>query len=230
MFSITLEQVSKVYENGVKGLDNITLDIRPGEFVFLVGQSGSGKSTLLQLLTKELQPTMGKIWIASEDITNMPQKEVPFFRRKIGIIKEKPLLALDRTVAENIELALFATEQPTAYRKQAIYAALGIVGMRNYANMRASVLSGGESSRVTLARAIVNNPSLLIADEPTAGLDPDTAWDMINLLNEINRKGVTVIMATHDKQLVNLMKKRVVTLFEGRLLGDAKNAKYGYLL
>lgn len=230
MFSIALEQVSKTYENGTKGLDNITLNIRAGEFVFLVGQSGSGKSTLLQLLTKELQPTMGKILIASEDITNMPQREIPFFRRKIGIVKENPLLVQDRTVAENIELALYATEQPTAYRKQAVYAALGIVGMRNNAQMLASTLSGGESSRVALARAIVNNPSLLIADEPTAGLDPDTAWDMINLLNEINRKGVTVIMATHDKQLVNLMKKRVVTLFEGRLLGDAKNAKYGYLL
>ncbi len=230
MFSIALEQVSKTYENGTKGLDNITLNIRAGEFVFLVGQSGSGKSTLLQLLTKELQPTMGKILIASQDITNMPQREIPFFRRKIGIVKENPLLATNRTVAENIELALYATEQPTAYRKQAVYAALGIVGMRNNAQVLASTLSGGESSRVALARAIVNNPGLLIADEPTAGLDPDTAWDMINLLNEINRKGVTVIMATHDKQLVNLMKKRVVTLFEGRLLGDAKNAKYGYLL
>lgn len=230
MFSITLEKVSKVYENGVKGLDNVTLKVNAGEFVFLVGQTGSGKSTMLQLLTKELEPTMGKILIASEDITNMPQKQIPFFRRKIGIVKERPLLSHDKSVAENIELALLATGQPKAYREQAIHAALGIVGMRNKAALKASVLSGGESSRIALARAIVNNPSLLIADEPTAGLDPDTAWDMIGLLNEINRRGVTVIMATHDKQLVNLMKKRVVTLFEGRLLGDAKNAKYGYLI
>ncbi len=227
MFSIKLEGVSKVYPKGSVGLSGIHLSIASGEFVFLTGQNGSGKSTLLQLLTKEQQPTEGIIYFNDMDITNLPKDHIPFLRRRMGIVQESIQLLNRYTVYQNIELALLATGQTEKYCKEAIPKVLGMVGMKQKMYVYPQELSGGECSRIMLARAIVNNPEVLIADEPTAGLDATAAWDMMNLFDEINRLGVTIVMATHDKEMVNLMKKRVVTLFEGRLLGDVKKGRYG---
>lgn len=227
MFSIKLEDVTKIYDKDTVGLSKMSVNIEPGEFIFVTGESGSGKSTLLQLLTKEQQPTEGRIYFNNIDITHLPSDQIPFLRRRMGIIQESVQL-LDRyTVYQNIELALLATGQSEKYRKQAIPKVLGMVGIKHKMYAYPLELSGGECSRVMLARAIVNNPGILILDEPTAGLDHTAAWDMMNLFDEINRLGVTIVMATHDKEMVNLMKKRVITLFEGRLLGDVKNARYG---
>lgn len=230
MFSIKLEEVSQRYPDGNRGLERVSLEIVPGEFVFLTGENGSGKSTLLRLLTKELQPESGKIFLNDLDITKLPQDQIPFLRRKMGIIREDVLL-LDRyTIYQNIELALLVNEQSKKYCKTAIPTVLGMVGMREKMYRYPPELSGGERSRVAFARAIVNNPGILFADEPTAGLDGSAAWDMMNLFDEINRKGVTILLATHDKEMVNIMKKRVITLYEGRLLGDVKKGRYGDLV
>lgn len=227
MFSIKLEGVTKVYDKSTVGLSRISLNIEPGEFVFVTGQSGSGKSTLLQLLTKQEQATEGMIYFNNIDITHLPSDQIPFLRRRMGIIQEDIQL-LDRyTIYQNIELALLATGQKSQYCKKAIPKVLGMVGIKQKMYAYPSELSGGECSRVMLARAIVNNPGVLILDEPTAGLDHTAAWDMMNLFDEINRLGVTIVMATHDKEMVTIMKKRVITLFEGRLLGDVKNGRYG---
>ncbi len=230
MYSVTLEHVSQVYPNGVKGLSDINLHIKSGDFVFLLGQNGSGKSTLLSLLTKELNPSEGRICFGKQDITNMKRKEIPFYRRKIGIIKEDGMLLNERTVYENIELAMLATGKGGSKLKEKVLSSLGMVGMRNKADAYPNEISGGEKSRVALARAIINNPCILIADEPTSGLDNDASWDIMNLLDEINRHKVTIIMATHEKNLVNIMKKRVVTLYNGRIIGDVKHGKYGDLI
>lgn len=227
MFSIKMENVSQRYPDGNRGLERINLEITPGEFVFLTGENGSGKSTLLRLLTKELQPTNGSIFFNDFDITKLPQDQIPFLRRKMGIIREDILLLERYTVYQNIELALLANNQNEKYCKTAIPTVLGMVGIRNKMYMYPQELSGGERSRVALARAIVNNPGILFADEPTAGLDGGAAWDMMNLFDEINRRGVTILLATHDREMVNIMKKRVVTLFEGRVLGDVKKGRYG---
>lgn len=230
MFSIKLEGVSKVYEKGTVALSGINLNIMSGNFVFITGQTGSGKSTLLQLLTKEEQPSSGKIYCNNMDITKLPHDQIPFFRRHIGIMHEKVKLLERYTIYENIQLPLLVTGQSKQYCKETIPKVLGMVGMRQKMYSYPSQLSGGECSRVMLARAIVNNPGALILDEPTAGLDHTAAWDMMNLFDEINRLGITIVMATHDKEMVNLMKKRVVTLFEGRLLGDVKNGRYGDII
>lgn len=230
MYSVILENVSHVYPNGTNGLNNINLNIKSGDFVFLLGKSGSGKSTLLNLLTKELNPSKGKICFGQEDITNMKRKQIPFYRRKIGIIKEDSMLIENKTVYDNIKIALLATERVDSNLDYNIMSALGVVGMKKKWSSFPSELSRGEKSRVALARAIVNNPCVILADEPTAGLDNDASWDIMNLFNEINRKKVTVIMATHEKELVTIMKKRVVTLYKGNIIGDVKHGRYGDLI
>ncbi|MCQ4726607.1 ATP-binding cassette domain-containing protein [Anaerotignum faecicola] len=230
MFSISFKDVSKIYENGAAGLIDANIDIATGEFVFLLGQSGSGKSTFLSLLTREILPTKGTIFVGGNDLIKMKRKKLPYLRRKFGIIREENLLLNDRNVYKNIELALLATQQPAGLMEQTIFKALGLVGMRDKAEAMPHELSGGERSKVELARAFVNNPSVIIADEPTSGLDRDAAWDIAQLFDEINRLGVTVIMATHDKEIVNIMQKRVVTLYGGRIIGDVKKGKYGYLI
>ncbi len=230
MYSVVLENISHVYPDGTEGLKNINLNIKSGDFVFLLGRSGSGKSTLLNLLTKEFNPTKGKIYFGQEDITTMEKKRIPFYRRKIGIIKEDTMLLENKTIYDNIKIALLATEKINSNTDYNIMSALGVVGMRKKWDSFPSELSKGERSRVALARAIINNPCVIVADEPTAGLDNDASWDIMNLFDEINRRKVTIIMATHEKDLVTIMKKRVVTLYNGSLLGDVKNGRYGDLI
>lgn len=230
MYSFTLSNISYDYPNGIKGLENISLHIKAGDFVFILGESGSGKSTLLNLFTKELTPTKGEILFGQENITHMPRKQIPFYRRKLGIVKENPLLLPDKTVYDNIKIAMLAAEHLPLDMDSAILSALGMVGMRNKAMAFPEELSGGEKSKVSLARAVINNPSILIADEPTSGLDSDMSWDIMNLLDEINRRKVTVLIATHERDLVNIMRKRVVTLYNGRIIGDVQHGKYGDLI
>ncbi len=230
MYSVTLENVGKTYRNGVRGLRDINLHINAGEFVFLSGKSGSGKSTLINIITKEIEPTEGKVYFGNVDITDMQRKEIPYFRRKLGIIKGDGLLLDKRTVYKNIELALLASGKSARGMKETILTALGMVGLRDKANAKPFELSGGERSKIAFVRALVNNPSILIADEPTLGLDNDAAYDIMRFLGEINRLNITTIIATHEKDLVNIMKKRVITLYDGHIIGDVKHGKYGDLV
>lgn len=230
MAAITFNNVTKIYENNVIGLNNITINIQKGEFVFILGKSGSGKSTFLNLITRQIEPTSGKITVEDVNISEIPKKKVPFFRRNFGIVYQETSLLPNKNVYDNIAFAMIATEKPTSLIKKSVPIALGTVGMRKKAACYPWELSGGELFRVGLARAIVNNPSIIIADEPTANLDPDMSWDIMCLLDELNRKGVTVLVATHAKELVNIMRKRVVTFYNGKMIGDVKNGKYGYII
>lgn len=230
MAAIAFNNVTKIYENNVIGLNNITINIQKGEFVFILGKSGAGKSTFLNLITRQIEPTSGKITVEDVNISEIPKKKVPFFRRNFGIVYQEASLLPNKNVYDNIAFAMIATEKPTSLIKKSVPIALGTVGMRKKADCYPWELSGGELFRVGLARAIVNNPSIIIADEPTANLDPDMSWDIMCLLDEFNRKGVTVLVATHAKELVNIMRKRVVTFYNGRMIGDVKNGKYGYII
>lgn len=230
MSEVLMEHVSKIFKNNMPGLRNVNLKIEKGEFVFLLGRSGAGKSTLMKLITRELEPTRGEIYVDGQRIDTIKRKDIAFLRRKMGIIKQERTLLEHKTVYENVAFALVATEQPKKVIEQSVPAALGLVGMRKKADCMPSELSGGEKFRIELARAVVNNPSILIADEPTANLDPDSAWDIMCLIDEINRCGITVIVATHAKQLVNIMKKRVVTLYHGQIIGDVKKGRYGDII
>ncbi len=227
---IVLQDVTKVFENDTLAVDSISLGIEQGEFVFLLGKSGAGKSTLLRLIARELEPTSGDIQVDGKSMTNMKKRDIPFLRRKFGLIWQNSLLLPDRTVYDNVALAMYATEQPQKLINESVPAALSLVNMRKKADRFPHELSGGEQFKVALARAVVNNPQVLCADEPTANLDKDSAWDIMCLLDEINRCGITVIVATHAQELVTIMRKRVVTLTEGRLLGDVRKGKYGDII
>lgn len=227
---ILFQDVTKTYKNNLVGVKDINLEIGQGEFLFLLGKSGAGKSTLIKLITKEINPTKGEIHIENIILGQVAQKEIPFFRRSLGIVHQEAGLLEYKTVYDNVAFAMMATEQPYELICDSVPTALGIVGLRQKAQSMPHELSGGEQFKVALARAIVNSPRILIADEPTANLDPDTAWDIMCLLDEINRKGVTVLVATHAYEMVNIMKKRVVTLYEGRIIGDVRSGKYGYLV
>lgn len=226
---IYINNVTKIYPNGSVGVQDISIKIEQGEFVFLAGKSGSGKSTLIKLLMKEQEPTKGFIEINHKNINNLTQKEIPYLRRELGVMFQDFRLLPNKTVFENVAFALRVTEQSSAVIKKQVPAALSLVGMHKKSTSYPSQLSGGEMSRIALARAIINNPTILLADEPTGNLDPDTAWDIMCLLNDINKMGTTVVVSTHAKELVDLMKKRVLTLRYGRIVGDVKRGKYGHL-
>lgn len=219
--------VSKVYNNGVKALSDITLQINKGEFVFLIGGSGAGKSTLTKMLYREEEPTRGQIIFNSKTLSRLKRSELPYLRRSIGVVFQDFKLLPNKTVAENISFALEVTEASRREIKRSVPSVLQLVGLANKADMLPAQLSGGEQQRVCLARAIVNNPSLIIADEPTGNLDPDTSWEIVNLLNEINKRGTTVIMATHDHTVVDRMRKRVIALENGRVVRDEERGAYG---
>lgn len=227
---ILLNNVCKTYKNKEIGLDNISLEINEGEFVFLVGQSGAGKSTLLKLITGEEKPTSGEICVFDLILNNLGRKELPYYRRLLGIIDSNLSLLDYKTVYQNIELALIATEQPNKNINDSINRVLGIVGMTKKMYDYPTELSGGEKLKIQIARALINNPKIILADEPTASLDNDTAWDIMCLFNDLNKLGTTIIISTHAKEFVNIMKKRVVTINNGKILGDVNKGKYGWLL
>lgn len=219
---IELKEVTKEYSKGIAALNGISLKIEQGEFVFVVGDSGSGKSTLIRLLMKELEPTSGEIRIMGQDLGSMTHKEIPFYRRKIGVVFQDFRLLKDRNVYENIAFALRVTEAPSRLIKKKVPAALSLVGLAQKYKSFPKELSGGEQQRVAIARAVVNEPSILLADEPTGNLDPANSWEIMRLLEEANERGTTVVVVTHNHEIVKTMKKRVITMNKGIIVSDEK--------
>ncbi len=223
---IQFKNVSKVYANGTKALSNINLSITNGEFVFLVGASGAGKTTAVKLITKEIEPSQGEIIVNGKDITKLKKKEIPYYRRNIGVVFQDFRLLPDKTVYENVAFAMEIVEARDRDIRRQVPNVLGMVGLASKADSYPHQLSGGEQQRAALARAIVNNPSVLVADEPTGNLDPETAMDIMRIINMINHRGTTVIMATHASEIVNAMKKRVVTFKRGVIIRDQEKGGY----
>jgi len=221
--------VTKVYPHmKTPSLDGINLRVERGEFVFLVGPSGAGKSTLMKLLYREELPTSGQLILDGKDVARLPRRAVPYLRRSLGVIFQDFKLLPDRTVFENVAFALECTDVPRREVLRRVPAALELVGLRHKSRALAAELSGGEQQRVAVARAIVRNPVLVIADEPTGNLDPENTWAIMNLLNQINQMGATVMVATHAAEIVDSMKKRVVALERGRVVRDENRGTYGY--
>jgi len=225
---IQLNNVTKIYQNGIKALNDVSLRIRKGEFVFIVGPSGAGKSTLTKLLYREELPTRGQIIFNGKSLTRMRPSEVPYLRRRIGMVFQDFRLLPHKTVFENVAFALEVTGASRREIKKSVPAVLKMVGLEGREGMFPDQLSGGEQQRVGVARAIVNNPVLLIADEPTGNLDPESSWELMSLFAEINARGTTVLMATHAWDIVNAMKKRVVELAGGRVVRDEEEGIYRY--
>lgn len=225
---IELQNISKTYSKGVEALKNINLKIEKEDFVFLVGPSGAGKSTFIKLILKEEEPTEGKITIKGQDVTNLSRRKIPYHRRNIGIVFQDFRLLQNKTVYENVEFAMQIIEASSKEIRRQVPMVLGMVGLSNKASSYPNQLSGGEKQRVSIARAIVNNPSILIADEPTGNLDPETAWEIMKVLKQINRRGTTILMATHARDIVDIMQQRVIALEKGRIVRDEQRGAYGY--
>ncbi|HPW42022.1 MAG TPA: cell division ATP-binding protein FtsE [Bacillota bacterium] len=223
---IQLRNVSKEFADGNKVLRNINLTINNGEFVFLVGSSGAGKSTIIKLLLKEMEPTTGTIIVGDKDITKYKRREIPFHRRNIGVVFQDFRLLQEKTVYENVAFAMEVIEAPPKEIRRQVPIILSMVGLSKKAGLYPQQLSGGEQQRVSLARAMVNSPSILIADEPTGNLDPDMSWDIMKTLSEINQRGTTVLMATHASDIVDKMKKRVVEIENGIITRDEMKGGY----
>ena len=223
---IKLEHVSKAYQAGIPALNDISLYIGTGEFVFVVGDSGSGKSTLIKLLLKELEPTEGTIKIGSEDLGSITHRQIPKFRRKIGVVFQDFRLLKDRNIYENIAFALRVTETPTRIIKKKVPAALSLVGLAQKYKSFPKELSGGEQQRVAIARALVNEPAILLADEPTGNLDPTNSWEIMSILKEANERGTTVLVVTHNQEIVNEMNERVITMRQGVIVSDEQKGGY----
>ncbi len=219
---IEFRNVSKKYDTGTEAIHNINFKINKGEFAFLVGSSGSGKSTIIKLILKEEEPTSGNIIINGKDTTFLKPSRVPFLRRSMGIVFQDFRLLPDKTVYENVAFAMYVVKATPKHIRRQVPMVLSLVGLANKAKVYPNELSGGEQQRVALARAIVNNPSMLIADEPTGNLDPNTAWDIMELLNDINLRGTTVVVATHAKDIVDKMNKRVIRIDQGNIVRDEK--------
>ncbi|OLA31079.1 MAG: cell division ATP-binding protein FtsE [Firmicutes bacterium CAG_194_44_15] len=223
---ITLENVSKAYSTGAPALNNVSLKIEAGEFVFVVGDSGSGKSTLIKLLLRELLPTSGKIMVNDIDVASLRHKQIPKYRRKLGVVFQDFRLLKDRNVYENVAFAQRIVQTPSKEIKKNVPSILSTVGLAGKYKARPKQLSGGEQQRVALARALVNNPPILLADEPTGNLDPKNSWGIMKLLEEINERGTTVLVVTHNREIVNAMKKRVITMNKGVIVNDEKEGTY----
>ncbi len=223
---IKFDNVTKVYKNEHVALREASLNVEKGEFVFLVGPSGSGKSTFIRLINKEEQPTEGSIWVAGKDIGALPNWKVPYLRRNIGYVFQDFKLLPNKSVAENVAFALEAIGRDRATIKAQVPAILELVGLADKAPNRPDELSGGEQQRVSIARAFVNRPLILLADEPTGNLDPATSVGIMKLLDRINRTGTTVVMATHDRGIVDTMRRRVIELDRGHIVRDQSRGVY----
>jgi len=222
---IHFDCVSKKFGSTL-ALDTISLEIKQGEFVFIVGPSGAGKSTLLRILTRELLPTSGKIMVGKVDITKIPDRDIPNLRRKIGVVFQDFKLLDDRTVFEQVALTLEVQGKSDEEIQKSVEHTLKLVEIWDRRNLFPKQLSGGEAQRTAIARAVVGKPDIVLADEPTGDLDPKTAWGVIQLLNEINSWGTTIVMATHNQEIVNTLKRRVVVLKQGKIIKDSKEGKY----
>lgn len=217
---IQFKNVSKTYPSGVHAMDNVSIDIQKGEFVFVVGASGAGKSTFLKLIMKEEQPTSGEIVVNGINTTHMKKRKIPYLRRTMGIVFQDFRLIEKMTVFENVAFAMRVVGARPAAVKKRVHYILGLVGLKDKAQCRPSELSGGEKQRVSLARALVNNPSLIIADEPTGNIDPEMSFEIIELLNEINKQGTTIIVVTHEHDLVHKFHNRVIEISQGKVVSD----------
>lgn len=224
---IKLDKVSKVFGLGSSGLSDISLNIEKGEFIFLVGPTGSGKTTLFKLLIRESLPSAGNIFVADFDVVKLPKKKLPYFRKKIGVIFQDLKLLMDRTIYENVSLPLEVLGVKPAEAKKRVEEMLSQVGIKDHALKFPVQLSGGELQRAAIARALILSPQILLADEPTGNLDPVTGKEIVDLLLEINKKGTTIIMATHNVTVVDSLTKRVIALEKGKITRDEKKGKYG---
>ena len=223
---IILEQVSQSYQKGLPAINNISLQIKKGEFVFIVGSSGSGKSTLIKLMLKEIEPTSGKIYVNYKDLSRLKGNKIAKYRRSIGVVFQNFRLLKDRDVYENVAFAQRVIEVPARIMRRQVPAMLAVMGLGDKYKSYPSQLSGGEQQRVALARALVNNPVILLADEPTGNLDPKNSWEIMQLLDEINKRGTTVVVVTHNSEIVNKMQKRVITMNKGNLISDEQKGGY----
>ncbi|MGD9498011.1 MAG: cell division ATP-binding protein FtsE [Armatimonadota bacterium] len=219
---IHLEGVSVVYPDGTRALSGVDLHVDRGEFVFIVGASGSGKSTLMQLIYRELVPTEGRVIIAGQDVASLPRSRVPLLRRNVGVVFQDFRLLPDKNVWENVAFALDVVGASRREKYRKVPVALELVGLSEKERSLPHELSGGEQQRVSIARALVNNPAILLADEPTGNLDPDISWEIVQLLSSIAQRGTTVLCATHDRVIVDGMRKRVVSLVGGTVVRDAR--------
>ena len=225
---IRFENVSKVYARGARpALDQVSLEVERGEFVFLVGASGSGKSTFLRLVMREERPSAGKVFVAGRDLSTLSTWKVPHLRRQIGVVFQDFRLLPNKTVFENVAFALQVIGKPASTIKRVVPEVLELVGLEGKGGRLPEELSGGEQQRVAIARAFVNRPAILLADEPTGNLDPGTSVGIMRLLDRINRTGTTIVMATHDDDIVDQMRKRVVELRDGRVVRDEDRGVYG---
>ncbi|WP_191560079.1 cell division ATP-binding protein FtsE [Metabacillus idriensis] len=224
---IEMSDVFKTYPNGVLAINGINVKIDQGEFVYVVGPSGAGKSTFIKMMYREERPTEGKILINGVNLAKLREKKVPYLRRSIGVVFQDFKLLPKLTVFENIAFALEVIGENPRNIKKRVLDVLDLVQLKHKARFFPNELSGGEQQRVSIARSIINNPGVVIADEPTGNLDPDTSWEIMNIFEEINNRGTTVVMATHNREIVNTMKKRVIAIEDGKIVRDEARGEYG---
>lgn len=223
-----MEDVYKKYPNGITAANGLNVKIDQGEFVYVVGPSGAGKSTFIKMIYREERATKGNIQVDRFDLINMKNKEVPYLRRDVGVVFQDFKLLQSKTVYENIAYAMEVVEKDPAEIKDRVMEVLDLVNLKHKVRMMPDELSGGEQQRISIARSIANTPKVLIADEPTGNLDPDTSWEIMNILEEINKNGTTIVMATHNKEIVNTLKHRVIAIENGRIARDEEQGEYGY--
>lgn len=226
---ISFENVSKEYQKGITAIEDVNISIYKGEFVFIVGSSGSGKSTLIRLMLKEILPSKGKVFVAGREVGRLRRSQVGKYRRSIGVVFQDFRLLKDRNVFENVAFAQRVVEAPMREIKRQVPKMLSLVGLSEKYKAYPSELSGGQQQRVALARALVNNPVILLADEPTGNLDPKNSWEIMSLLEDINKRGTTVVVVTHNQDIVDQMQKRVITLKNGRVISDEEKGRYRYV-
>lgn len=225
---IEMHDVWKQYPNGSVALQGVSVRIDKGEFVYVVGPSGAGKSTFIKLMYREERPTNGSIYVNGFNIERLKERKIPLMRRQIGVVFQDFKLLPNLTIFENVAFALEVIEAPKRKIKTRVPEVLELVGLSDKADALPSQLSGGQQQRVSIARALINSPAVIIADEPTGNLDPETSWEIMDLFEEINRRGTTIVMATHNKEIVNTMKRRVIAIEEGQIVRDEKRGVYGY--
>ena len=225
---LEMRHAGKIYPGGSVALEDINVEIKAGEFVFLVGPSGAGKSTFIRLISREIEPTSGQIFVDGVDVMKLKRRDIPYLRRQLGIVFQDFRLLNDRTAYENVAFAMQVIEAPSHKIRQRVNEVLDLVGLKDRGDAYPGEMSGGEQQRIAIARAIVNDPLLVIADEPTGNLDPETSMEIMNIFSQINESGTTIIMATHDKTLVDYMQKRVIALEDGRIVRDDRKGVYGY--
>ncbi|EAW7111709.1 cell division ATP-binding protein FtsE [Listeria monocytogenes] len=225
---ILMEDVYKKYPNGITAANGLNINIGEGEFVYVVGPSGAGKSTFIKMIYREERATKGKIIVDKFDLINMKNREIPYLRRNVGVVFQDYKLLQSKTVYENIAYAMEVVETEPSVIKERVMEVLDLVNLKHKVRMLPDELSGGEQQRISIARSIANTPKVLIADEPTGNLDPDTSWEIMNILEEISNRGTTIVMATHNKEIVNTLKHRVVAIENGRIVRDEQQGEYGY--